>query len=434
MFVVTLDAVAVNVALPSIRADLGGGLSGLQWVVDGYTLLFAALLLSSGAVSDRLGARGAFRVGMIGFVASSAVCGLAPNLAVLIAARFVQGAAAALLTPSSMALLRLSFPDPRERARAVGVWAMGGAVASSSGPVLGGLLTAVDWRLIFFLNVPVGAVAWTLLTGSARSPRQSTPLDWLGQVLAVLAIAGITFGAIEAGVRGLADPIVVGALTLGVVGSLAFVLSQARVPHPMLPLALFRSATVRAVVTVGFVFMVCFYGLPFVMSLYLQQVRGLSPLATGTAFLPMMLIGAALTLFSARAVERFGSRRIIAAGLLVMAGGLIGVAVVPDSTPIWVLSALMMLVGLGGPAVMPPATAALLSAVPVAQSGTASGVLNTSRQVGGALAVAVFGALLAAPGTFVSGVRTSVLIAAGLAVAAALVATRLLSHRHEANS
>src|SRR6185437_13270906 len=177
-FVVTLDATVVNVALPSVRADFGGGISGLQWVVDGYTLMFAALLLSAGALADRIGARRAFGAGVAGFVLASAACGVAPGLGVLVAARLVQGAAAAVMMPSSMALIGQAFPDPARRARAVGMWALGGAAASSAGPVAGGLLTLASWRLIFFINVPAGAAALVLLARAAPSPRRPAPFDW----------------------------------------------------------------------------------------------------------------------------------------------------------------------------------------------------------------------------------------------------------------
>jgi MFS transporter, DHA2 family, methylenomycin A resistance protein len=418
-FMITLDAVVVNVALPSIRTGLGGGIIGLQWVVDGYTLMFAALLLSAGSVSDWIGARRAFGAGLAVFAVASAACGLAPGIGALVAARFVQGAGAAVMMPSSMALIGQAYPDPVRRVRAVAVWAMGGAVASSSGPLLGGVLTVVSWRLIFVINVPAGAVTLLLLTWVLPSPHRAVPFDWAGQITAVLAMGGLTYGAIEAGTAGFAAPRVVAAFAVAAAALAAFVAVQARGAHPMAPLDLFRSRAVAVPVAVGFAFVVGYYGLPFVMSLYLQQLRGLSPLGTGAAFLPMMLIGAALTPFSARIAEKLGARPLITAGLVLMTAGLVILAVLPSSAPVWALAGLMVLVGLGGPLVMPPVTGVLLNTVPPRRAGVASGVFNTSRQIGGALAVAVFGALLANRATFLHGVRASLLIAAMVALAAA---------------
>jgi MFS transporter, DHA2 family, methylenomycin A resistance protein len=413
-FMVTLDAVAVNVTLPAIRGDLGGGVSGLQWVVDGYTLMFAALLLTAGSLSDRLGAKRAFGSGLVVFVLASAACGLAPALGFLVAARFVQGTAAAAVMPASMALIRRAFSDPRARGRAVGVWAMGGAVASSSGAVLGGLLNLVDWRLIFFLNVPAGVIALLLLARTRRSQPRVVPFDMIGQIAGVLAMGGLTFGVIEAGTHGFADPAVIAAFVVAILALAGFVRAQQVVAHPMLPLQLFRSRTVVITVASGFAFMVGYYGLPFVISLFLQEHRGLTALQTGVVFLPMMLTGLVLTPFSARLGERLGRKALIVAGLLLMTGGLAATGLLPASAPLGLLAAFMVLVGLGGPAVSPPATAVLLDAVAHDQAGVASGVFNTSRQAGGALAVAVFGGLLANPGTFVRGVHTSLLIAAGV--------------------
>jgi MFS family permease len=205
----------------------------------------------------------------------------------------------------------------------------------------------------------------------------------------------------------------------------AFVAAQARGAHPMAPLDLFRSRTVAVSVAVGFAFIVGYYGLPFVMSLYLQQLRGLSALAAGAAFVPMMLIGAALTPFSARLAEKLGARLLIIAGLVLMTAGLVTIAVAAPAASVWGLALLMTLTGLGGPLVMPPMTAVLLNSVPGHRAGTASGIFNTSRQAGGALAVAVFGALLASRAGFLAGLRASLLIAAVVALAAAFVSTRL---------
>ncbi|MGN6676960.1 MAG: MFS transporter [Streptosporangiaceae bacterium] len=427
-FVVTLDAVAVNVALPSIRHGFGGGISGLQWVVDAYTLAFAGLLLWAGSLSDRAGARRAFSVGAGVFAAASATCGLAPSLGWLVAARFVQGSAAAVLMPASMALLSHAFAEGPARAWAVGLWAMGGVAASTSGPLLGGLLTLVSWRLIFFINLPVGAAAVVLAARMAPSPRRRASFDWAGQLTGVAAMGALTYGAIQAGALGFAAPQVLAAFAVAVVSLASFLAVEARVAHPMVPLELFRSRNVSVPVGVGFAFVVGFYGLPFVMSLYLQQVRHLSPLATGAVFLPMALLGGVLTPFSARLAEGLGPRTVIGGGLTFMAAGLALLAVVSPAAPAWGLAFLMVLVGLAGPAVMPPVTAVLLNGVPRNQAGTASGVFNTSRQVGGALAVAVFGALLAQQHDLAAGMRTSLLAAAAVTVGAAAT-TGLLASR-----
>jgi MFS transporter, DHA2 family, methylenomycin A resistance protein len=330
------------------------------------------------------------------------------------------------MMPSSMALISQAYPDLVRRARAVALWSVGGVAASTSGPVLGGLLTLASWRLIFFVNVPVGVVALALLARSTRSPHHGVPFDWGGQVAAVLGMSGLTYGAIETGSAGFTAPRVLAAFAIAVVALAAFGVLQVRGRHPMVPPDLFRSRTVSVAVAAGFAFMVGYYGLPFVMSLYLQQVRGLSALGTGIAFLPMMLIGAVLTPFTATLAERFGARTLISTGLICMTAGLVVISLMPRSAPVGALSVLMTLVGLAGPLVMPPVVALLLHAVPAHRAGVASGVLNTSRQVGGALAIAVFGALLADRATFLHGLRVSLLLAAAVALAAAATG-RLLS-------
>jgi DHA2 family methylenomycin A resistance protein-like MFS transporter len=423
-FVVTLDAVVVNIALPTIGRQLGGDISTLQWVVDGYTLLFAALLLSSGAFSDRVGARRAFATGLVVFLTASMAGGLAPGVGALVAARIVQGAAAALMMPSGMALVSAAYPEPAARARAVAVWAMGAAVASSSGPVLGGVLTSFSWRLIFLLNVPVGLATLALLRRAVDPGPRPAPVDPIGQLSAVVAMGGLTYGAIEAGAQGpTAAPVLV-SLGVAALAGATLVVSQGRVSHPVIPPALVRTRAVAISTVVGFAFMVAYFGAPFVMSLYLQQQRGMTPLATGLLFLPMMLVGAALTPFSARTAERTGSRRLVAAGLLVMTLGLLALGLTAGWASPVLVGALLVLVGLGGPLVMPPVTATLLHAAPEQWSGRASGLFNTSRQVGGALAVAVFGALLAGA-SMTTGAAVSLSLAAAVTLLAALAATRL---------
>jgi DHA2 family methylenomycin A resistance protein-like MFS transporter len=418
-FAVTLDALVVNVALPSIRNDLGGGITGLQWVVDGYTLTFAALLLSAGSLSDRIGARRAFGTGMAVFVAASAACGLAPDLGVLVAARLVQGAGAAIMMPSALTLLREAYPDPVQRGRAIAVWIIAGSVAAAAGPVAGGALNLVSWRMIFFINLPAGAVALFLLARVARSPRRAVPFDGAGQIAAVVAMGGLTFGVIEAGAGGFGATKVLVALSVAAVALIVFVAAQARGKHPMVPLDVFRSRTVVIASWTGFAFMAGFYGLVFVYSLYLQQQRGLSSFATGLVFLPMTFLSGFVSVLSARLAERFGPRVPIIGGMFLMGAGLAVLAVIGASAPIWLLAVLMIPVGICGPLAMQPTTAVLLESVPAARSGVASGVFNTSRQIGGALAVAVFGALLADRAHVLHGLRDSLVIAAAVAFAAA---------------
>ncbi len=418
-FVITLDALVVNVTLPAIRVDLGGGMTGLQWVVDGYTLMFAALLLSAGSLSDRIGARRAFGIGLAVFVAASAACGLAPDLVALVTARLVQGVGAALMMPSSLTLIREAYTDPVKRGRAIALWSIGGAVAAAAGPVAGGALNLISWRMIFFINLPAGAVALFLLARVARSPRRKVPFDLTGQIAAMLAVGALIFGVIEAGANGFTAPRVLVALAVAVAALAVFVAAQKRGKHPMVPLDLFRSRTVVISAGTGFAFMAGFYGMVFVYSLYLQDQRGLSSFATGLAFLPMTLLSGFVSMLAARLAEKFGPRVPIAGGMLLMTVGLAALAAVPAATPIWLLAVLMIPVGISGPLAIAPTTALLLESVPAHRSGVASGVFNTSRQLGGALAVAVFGTLLANHAQLLPGLRESLAIAAVAAFATA---------------
>ncbi|MGW0683434.1 MFS transporter [Streptomyces sp. NPDC002754] len=423
--VITLDALVVNVALPTIRTDLGGGLTGLQWVVDGYTLLFAGLLLSSGALSDRIGARQAYGAGFALFIAASTACGLAPNLGALIGARLVQGAGAAIMLPASMALIREAYPEAKSRARALSIWALGGTVGSAAGPVVGGFLTELSWRAIFFINLPLGAITLLLLTRIAPSPKRPTPFDTAGQITTVLTMCSLTYGVIEAADAGFTAPRVVAALTVAAVALAVFLISQARGHHPMVPLPLFRSRGVVLPVLGGFAFTTSFYGLVFLLSLYFQQLRGLSAWQTGLTFLPMTVITGLVNLTAARTAERFGPRVPIAFGLALMGAGMAALATMPATAPIWLVIMLMIPVGIGGALAVPSLTAVLLDNVPAERAGTASGVLNTFRQLGGALAVAIYGGLLATRPTFLNGMRTSLLISTALLITVAAASLAL---------
>jgi MFS transporter, DHA2 family, methylenomycin A resistance protein len=430
-FMISLDATAVNVALPAMGQTLGGTTAGLQWVVDGYTLLFAALLISAGAVSDRAGAKRVFGCGLAVFVAASAACGLAPDLGFLIGARVVQGSAAAVMLPASLALVRQAFTSPARRARAVAVWSAGAASAIAAGPVVGGVLTSVaDWRTIFFVNLPVGLVTLALLCRAPRSPRRSVPLDLTGQVLAIVTLAALAFGVISGGASGFGRLTVAGSLLLAALGGMAFVVTEARAAHPMVPLRLFGSRVVAACVAIGFAINAAFYGIAFVLSLYFQRVLGQPPVTAGLMFLPMTALLTAANLLSARVAARYGHHVPVRAGLLVSALGMLALAFLHGVVPVAVA---LVPVGTGLGFALPSLTFVLLEAIPASQAGLAGGLLNASRQTGGALAVAVFGALVpgSVPGPFLAGMRASVLISAALLIASAVAALTVL-RRHPA--
>jgi MFS transporter, DHA2 family, methylenomycin A resistance protein len=425
-FMLCLDATAVNVALPGIGRTLGGTTAGLQWVVDAYTLMLAALLISAGAVSDRIGAKRLFALGLAAFAASSAACGLSPALGFLIASRAVQGTGAAIMLPASLALVRQAYPDPVKRARAISVWTVGGTVALAAGPVVGGALTsAASWRAIFFINLPAGIAALLLLARAPRSPRRAVPLDPAGQITAAVALAALTFGIIEGGETGFGRPAVLGCLLLAAAAAAAFVTTQARAAHPMVPLGVFRSRAVTVCVAIGFAANVAFYGVIFVLSLFFQRVLGQPAVAAGLEFLPMSALLSSANLTSARVAARFGPRVPITAGLLVSALGLLALLLASTGPDHSLLVLALVPAGVGLGFALPSVIVVLLDAVPADQAGMGAGLFNSSRQVGGTLAIAVFGAMIAHRTSFLAGMRASLLIAVLVMLAATAAALTL---------
>ncbi|MEV8628886.1 MFS transporter [Streptomyces sp. NBC_01268] len=419
---ITLDTSVVNVALPAIGADLGAGMTGLQWVVDSYTLVFAALLLSSGALADRIGASRAYAVGVVGFTLASVACGLAPGLPALLVARTAQGAAAAVMLPASLALVREAYGDPVRRARAVSLWAAGATVAVALGPVVGGALTtAWSWRGIFFVNLPLGLVALALLTRVAGSARRPAPLDLPGQLTAMAALGGLTFAAIEGGTAGW------WALGGAALAFAAFLVIETRRKHPMVPLGLFRDRTVAVAVTAGAANSVAFYGMVFVFSLFFQQVLGLDALGAGLMFLPMTGLLAGVNVLSAKVAARYGARLPVVVGQTVAVAGLLGLLTVDADTSRAAQALLLVPLALGVGFSLPPLIAAMMEAVPAERAGTAAGLLNAIRQTAGALAIAVFGSLVAQGMT--AALRSSLLISAVLLALATLGALRLPGRR-----
>ncbi|MBZ9852317.1 MFS transporter [Mesorhizobium sp. CA13] len=417
--VVQLDVSIVNVALNRIGTGLSMGIGGLQWVVDAYTLAFASLLLAGGALGDRVGARRVFVGGMALFSIASLVCGLAPSAWLLIAARAAQGAGAALLMPCSLALLNRAYAsDKARRARAVGLWTAAGGIALSAGPVLGGFMVAsLGWASIFLVNLPIGALAiWMAYRFLQETPLKAErpPIDWMGQGLVVLALFSLTGAFIETGSWGWISMPVIGGLVLAVVAASLFLLVESRTRAPMFPLGLFASSVPAVTSLVGLAVNLTLYGTIFMLSLYFQQERHFSPEMTGLAFLPFMAAVTVSNIAAGRLAANHGPRLPMAIGLFVAAAGFGLMALIEADTSylslLWRLLFLPVGIGLAVPAM----TTALLSSVPAEMSGTASGVLNTVRQSGGAIGVALFGSALAV-GT-VEGMQLAFL-ASALAVA-----------------
>jgi DHA2 family methylenomycin A resistance protein-like MFS transporter len=437
-FVVTqLDVTVVNVALPHIAANLSVQVAGLQWVVDAYTLPFAVLMLSAGVLGDRFGSRRTYLIGLAIFAAASLACGLAPNASTLIAARAAQGAAAALLIPSSLALLNHAASDDHSlRARAVGLWTAAGSVAIAAGPVVGGLLVAsLGWRSIFLVNLPLCAVgaALTIQLISPISHRGVTHhLDPLGQFLAIMALTGLTYSVIEFRPLGMRHPLVIGGCILAVVAGIAFYLAESMSSEPMLPLGLFRLPNFSPSVIFGTIMNLTFYGTIFVLSLYLQQARGFSALRTGLAYLPLMSTFIVSNVASGMVASRTGPRLPMIVGASATLAGFAMLSRLGPTTPYLAILLPFIILPAGMGFAVPAMTAAVLSSVDRRRSGTASAVLNAARQTGGAIGVAIFGAFVGnTPIQIVQGLKTASLISVVLLLAATMLAWKCIRRTHE---
>jgi DHA2 family methylenomycin A resistance protein-like MFS transporter len=423
--VVQLDVTIVNTALNSIGASVGGGVQGLQWIVSAYTIAFAALILTAGALGDRVGAKRCFMLGFGLFTAASLGCALAPGAAVLIAARAVQGAAAALLVPNSLALLNHAYRDEKERGRAVGIWAAGASLALTAGPLAGGgLIALAGWRSIFLVNLPIGLaglwLTWRYATETSRTANRE--LDVVGQVSAAGALACLAGALIEGGTFGWTNLWVLAGFGAFVVLSLLFVLQERRTQQPMLPLGLFQHRTFTVAALVGLLANAAFYGLIFVLSLYFQKQNGLSALATGLAFLPMLGAVLPMNLLAARLAERFGAPATVAAGAAIAAAACAGLIGIERGTSYWALCAQLVAMGAGLGLMVPPLTSMLLGSVDKARSGIAAGVLNSTRQTGSVVGVALFGSFIGNNSSFIPGAHAALLVSVGLLASAAALA------------
>jgi MFS transporter, DHA2 family, methylenomycin A resistance protein len=421
--VVQLDITIVNTALSSIGTSLGGSVAELQWVVTAYTIAFAAFILTAGALGDRVGAKRIFIAGFAIFTLASLACALAPSAIFLIAARSVQGLAAAILVPNSLTLLNHAYTDPKARGRAVGFWAAGASVALTSGPFVGGALIAlVGWRAIFLVNLPIGAAGlWLALRYAEETPRLAQrEIDLPGQIAAIATLGTLAGALIEGGVLGWSHPLVIMGFVAAAVIGLLFVWREARAPQPMLPLSLFRHRMFALTALVGLLFNIAFYGLIFVLSLYFQKVNGWSPFATGLAFVPMMGMVLPANLVTASVSERLGAPQTIALACVITAAGCVALLPMASGTSYGAIGAQLMVLGGGLGLLVPSLTSTLLGSVEKSRSGIAAGVLNATRQTGSVLGVALFGSLVGGNNVFIAGAHASLLISAAVLLAGAV--------------
>jgi DHA2 family methylenomycin A resistance protein-like MFS transporter len=412
---VIIDVTIVNVALPSLGHALGGQITWLQWVVDGYTLTFAGFLLSAGHLGDEVGAKRMFLCGLALFVLTSIGCGLATSFEILTAFRLLQGVASALLVPSSLALINAAYDNQAARAKAIGVWAGIGGIAGASGPILGAVLTTYfSWRAVFFVNVPIGLIGFVLAQKYVLSPRKKTrqPFDVAGQITAMLCIAALAFGLIEAGRLGWTSYVVLTGFGISLISFILFLMVEKRVTAPMLPLTLFHSKVFSTAIVVGMVITLGIYGQLFVLTLYFQQIRDYSVLWTGFAFIPLVGVIAYASYLGGKITSRWGPRWPMVAGLAIGAIGLFAMCIANQHIAYAALILPMAAMGFGIALVVPAVTAVTIHAAPEGKAGIAAGTLNASRQVGSLLGIAIFGTIIATSQDFIVGMHVTLIIGA----------------------
>jgi EmrB/QacA subfamily drug resistance transporter len=391
-----LDNTVVNVALPTISRELGAGVSELQWIVDGYVLAFASLLLTGGIVGDRYGRKKTFLMGLVVFTAASLACGLSQDTGQLIAARAVQGIGAALLLPGTLSIITVTFP-PHERARAIGLWAGMSALALALGPTVGGLMVErLGWESVFFLNVPIGIVAFLVATRTVRESisTEQRRLDLPGLLLGTSALFLATYGLIESNERGWTDVLIVGSLVGSGILLAAFLMWERRSPHAMMPLRFFRIPAFSAGSTVAFSVSLGMFATFFFLSLYMQTIRGYTAFEAGVRFLPMTLAIIATAPNAGRYAQKHGSRIPMTYGLILAGGGLLVLSRLSVDTPYLFMLPVFAVMGHGMGATMAPMTAAVMNAVGHERAGLGSAMTNTSREVGGVFGIALLGTVL----------------------------------------
>jgi EmrB/QacA subfamily drug resistance transporter len=447
LFVIMLDNTVVNVALPAMQRSLHIGLSELEWVVTGYALTFAAFMLTGGKLADLLGRRLIFMLGLAVFTGASLACGLAPNGGFLIGARVVQGLGGALMNPATLSIITATFP-PRQRGTAIGIWAGVSAMALAIGPLVGGLLTEhVNWNWIFFINVPIGILgllAIPLFIDESRDTSHEQRPDVPGLITSGIGLFSLTYAFIESNNYGWGSTRILIAFAIAAVSLVAFVLLERQQRLPMLDLSLFRNRTFSGANTAMLFVGLAMFGTFFYVSLYMQNVLHYSPVQAGASFLPMTCLIIVIAPQAGKLSDRVGSRWLVGGGMTLLTVMLLYYSTLGAHESFWVILPGLLIGGLGMGTTMTPVTAAAMSSVPVDKAGVGSAVLNSARQVGGSLGIAVMGAIVASgagsahtPTAFLGGFHDALRVAAGLAFAGAIVATaaiRKVEHHHAAES
>jgi EmrB/QacA subfamily drug resistance transporter len=443
-FMTYLDNNVTNVAIPTIQRDLHLSISGLEWVVSSYVLVFAGLLLAGGRAADVFGRRRLFFVGTIVFTLASLAAGLAGSGGVLIGARVVQGLGAALLVPTTLAIIMATFSNARERTAAIGIWTAIGAMALAFGPLIGGFISQhLHWGWIFFINVPVGIIALTIAAFAMEESRDTAAvrrLDVPGMTTSAISLFALTYALIEGHDSGWTSPVIVGAFALAAVAAAAFAVIESRTAHPMVEMKLFRSPAFSGGTVTMMLWAFGIFGIYFFTSIYLQDILGFSPTKAGLAFVPMALCLAAAASVAGPVYARFGAHRTVAAGMGVMAVGLYLFSVLGADATFASLMPGFVLFGFGAGLMQVPLTNSVLQGQPPERSGVASALLNASREVAGLFGITVIGAILRSrqsnallhgtppSGAFLDGYHTGLLVTVALVAGGAVLSYLALRH------
>jgi EmrB/QacA subfamily drug resistance transporter len=440
LFMIMLDNTIVNVALPAIEHSLHMSISSLEWIVTAYALTFAALLITGGKLGDMFGRRKMFIVGLVVFTLASLACGLAPNAGFLIGARAVQGIGAALMNPATLSIITATFP-PKERGQAIGIWAGVSALALAIGPLLGGLIVDnINWHWIFYVNVPVGVVGIVVsyfFIKESRDTSHEQSIDLPGLVTSGASLLALSYALIEGNNHGWTSPEILGLFAGAAVLLAAFILLEMRQRLPMLDLSLFKIGSFVGANLVAMLVSLGMFGVFFYISLYVQNILGYSPTKAGAIFLPMTILIILVAPIAGKLSDRIGSRWLMGAGMGILGVSLLLYQRIGLHTGFWSLLPQLLLGGLGMALTMSPMTSAAMGSVPIDKAGVGSGVLNSFRQMGGSLGIALMGAILlsyehptasaqVASQQFVDGLHAALLVSAVIAFAAAAVAIVLV--------